>query len=435
MKIFKILTPFVLFLSLFSYSYVLSEEIDPNAAKERKQQLEKELSNIESQIDGYRSVITEKQNESASLERDIAIYDAKIKKAKLEIQKLDLEIVKTSEGIGRRSVKIKVLSDKKIREKDSLSELIRKANELDGVGLGELVLGYENFSDFFVVTDSFESIHKSIQSSIDEIRGTTEVLEKEKDQLEDRKAEQIRLKTARDMEKKKLAETEDQKKQLLKVTKGLEKSYQSMLAARQKDAAKIRSQLFLLSGSPSIPFEKAVEYANMVWKTLKIRPAFLLGIITEESNLGSNVGKGNWKQDLSHIKCAKQREAFVKITSELGLDPDMMPVSKKQWYGYCGGAMGPAQFMPTTWLAYKNSIAKVSGNNPPNPWNPKDAFVASGLLLRDNGAAAGGYEAERRAALRYLAGSNWKNPSYGFYGDDVMEFAAKYQEQIDIINK
>lgn len=103
--------------------------------------------------------------------------------------------------------------------------------------------------------------------------------------------------------------------------------------------------------------------------------------------------------------------------------------------------MGSAQFMPTTWwepvkgTGYKKMVAKITGNNPPNPWNPLDAFVASGLLLKDNGASAGGYAAERKAALKYLAGSRWNKPAYAFYGNDVMEFAAEYQEQIDIINK
>jgi membrane-bound lytic murein transglycosylase B len=97
--------------------------------------------------------------------------------------------------------------------------------------------------------------------------------------------------------------------------------------------------------------------------------------------------------------------------------------------------MGPAQFMPTTWLIYKNKISEITGNNPPNPWNPQDAFVAASLLLKDNGAANGDYAAERKAALKYLAGSNWNKSAYSFYGDDVMELANKYQNMIDIITK
>ena len=95
--------------------------------------------------------------------------------------------------------------------------------------------------------------------------------------------------------------------------------------------------------------------------------------------------------------------------------------------------MGPAQSMPTTWQLYKNEVARLTGHNPPNPWDPLDAFMAAALLLKDNGAAEGTYAAERRAALRYLAGGNWKKPAYSFYGDDVMALTSKYQEQINII--
>jgi len=434
-KFFKPLIVLLASFVFFHFTPSLAEEVNQNAAKERREELQKRLDNLDSQIGALDSIIQQKRTESASLERDIAIFDAKIKKAKLEIQKLDGEIAKTKTGIVQRTEQIKVLSDKSEKKKDSLAELIRKNNEMDSTGLAEIVLGYQKISDFFVVEDTLEPIHRLIQDTLDEIRSTKKQTEKEKDDLTERQAEQVQLKAAQERERKKLAANEEEKKNLLKISKGVEKGYQAIMALKQKDAATIRSQLFLLSGSPSISFEKAVEYANLVWGKLKVRPAFLLGVIREESNLGANVGKGNWKEDLAHPNCAKQRTAFVQITSELGLDPDLLPVSKKVWYGYCGGAMGPAQFMPTTWLLYKKGISNITGNNPPNPWDPKDAFVASGLLLKDNGAAAGGYEAERKAALKYLAGSNWNKKAYAFYGNDVMEFAADYQEQIDIINK
>ena len=434
----KFLKPIIVLLAFFVFFHFtpsLAEEVNQNAAKERKEELQKQLDNLDSQIGALDSIIQQKRTESASLERDIAIFDAKIKKAKLEIQRRDAEIAKTKTGISQKSEQIITLSAKSEKKKDSLAELIRKNNEMDSTGLAEIILGYQKMSDFFVTGDTLEPIHRLIKDTLDEIKTTKKQTEKEKDDLTEYQAEQIQLKAAQEMERKKLAANEAEKKNILKITQGVEKGYQAIMALKQKDAATIRSQLFLLSGSPSISFEKAVEYANLVWNKLKVRPAFLLGVIREESNLGANVGKGNWKEDLAHPNCAKQRTAFTQITSELGLDPDLLPVSKKVWYGYCGGAMGPAQFMPTTWLLYKKGISNITGNNPPNPWNPKDAFVASGLLLKDNGAAAGGYEAERKAALKYLAGSNWNKKAYAFYGNDVMEFAADYQEQIDIINK
>lgn len=410
-----------------------AQTVNPEAIGNRRSQLEKELSVLESQIEGFRSLITGKQQESATFERDIAILDAQIKKAQLEIKARDIAIGRLVETIGEKSDTIDEFLAKVQREKSSLSELLRRLNELDQTSLIEALLGYENFSDFFVELDTLDTIQESIHQSIAVIRDTKTETEQEIDNLESRKAEEIQLKGLQVLEKKRVEEREAEKKNLLKITKGKEAEYQKVLSAKQKDAATIRSQLFLLTGSPSIPFERAVELANKAFQKTGVRPAFLLGIIAEESNLGANVGTGNWKTDLSHSRCAKQRDAFVQITSELGLNPDLMPVSKKAWYGYCGGAMGPAQFIPTTWQLYKNSVAKHTGHNPPSPWDPEDAFMASALLLKDNGAAEGTYTAERRAALRYLAGSNWNKSAYAFYGDDVMALAAKYQEQMNII--
>ena len=161
-----------------------------------------------------------------------------------------------------------------------------------------------------------------------------------------------------------------------------------------------------------------------------MRPAVILGILREESNLGENVGTGNWKVDMHPTR---DQPVFGELMKELGLNPDTMPVSKKPSYGW-GGAMGPAQFIPSTWVLYKDRIARISGENPPSPWTPRTAIFASALLMADNGADAGTRAAERLAALRYFAGwANARKAAYAFYGDDVMSFADRYQKDIDIL--
>jgi hypothetical protein len=37
--------------------------------------------------------------------------------------------------------------------------------------------------------------------------------------------------------------------------------------------------------------------------------------------------------------------------------------------------------------------------------------------------------------MMYLAGSNWQKASLSFYGDQVMDRAANFQEQIDILEE
>ncbi len=427
----RIISAFLLF--LFFILSVSAQTPSSSAILERRAQLEADLAALEKEIEDYRGLIQSKQNEAQSLQRDIAILDAQIKKAQLEIKARTLAISRLAGQISEKTETISLLEEKIGRERASLAELLRKLHEFDQSSLVEIMLGYDNLSEFFVQADSFDTIQEALAISFDKIRSDRDLTEKERDDLEERKAEEVQLKGLQELEKKRIEEREAEKKKILQATRGQEQAYQKILGERAKSAATIRAQLFLLVGSPSIPFEKAMEYALLAQKATGVRPAFLLGVIAEESNLGANVGTGNWKTDLAHARCAKQREAFQDITSRLGLNPDLMPVSKRAWYGYCGGAMGPAQFIPTTWLLYENKIAEITGRRPPNPWDPEDAFVAAALLLRDNGATEKTYEAEHRAALKYLAGSNWRKAAYRFYGDDVMALARKYQEQIDIL--
>jgi len=419
---------------LFSYSqYSRAEELDPSAVLEARRLLEEKLKQTEAEIAALSTTQKELEGQSSSLSRDISLLDTKIKKSKLEIKARTIAIAQLEDGIYKKNATITTLDNKTQEQRESLSELIRQTNELDEVNIFELMLGYNKMSDFFVDIDSIVTLQDSVQQSLDEIKVNIITTEKEKDTLIDKKTEEAELKKFQEIEKKKIEVAEAEKKKLLKETKGQEATYKKLADAKKKDAASIRSQLFFLTGSPSIPFEKAVEFANFANSATGIRPAFLLGVITEESNLGKNVGTGSMAVDMAGTKCTKLREAFIRVTEELGLDPNTMPVSKKAWYGSCGGAMGPAQFMSTTWEGYKKRIAAVTGHNPPNPWDPQDAFVASALYLTDAGAKYGNKESERIAALKYLAGSNWNKSAYRFYGDDVMEFAAKYQEQIDII--
>jgi len=406
-----------------------------------KAQLEKDLAVLEAEIDAQEVLLQGKQRERVSYERDVAILEAQIEKAKLGIRARDIAISKLNQDIGGKEAVIGSLNEKLDREKESLSQLIRKTNEIDNMSLAEVVLGTQNLSEFFEDLDSFDSIKVALNDSFKEIEGTKSDTESQKRTLQVKQEEELELRDIQNLQKRKIEVQEAEKQAIVDATKGVEAEYQKLIKSKEKSAAQIRSELFALRGSAAIPFEQALELANIASAKTGVRPAFLLGVIAEESNLGENVGTGNWKTDLYecyqsigyYTSAEKQKAAFLKLTADLGLNPDTLPVSRKPWYG-CGGAMGPAQFMPTTWALYVDRIAKATGHNPPSPWDNGDAFMASAILLMDNGADKGTAYSERLAALRYLAG--WKNaekPAYSFYGDDVMALSAKYQKLIDIL--
>ncbi len=397
---------------------------------EKRAQLEQELAGLEKEIEVQQQVLQEKQRQSVSLERDITIFDTKIQSAQLSIKARNLAISKLKREIDLKSQTIAELNNKLGRQKESLGQLLRKTRELDSYTLVEVMLGTKNLSRFFEDVESFTAIKASLEDSFIQIDKTKQAAAKEQEYLQDNQQEEEELRRLQELQKIRLEADKTEKRQLLNATKGEEKKYQEIVEAKKRSAASIRSQLFSLRGSEAIPFEKALEYANLASAKTGVRPAFILGLIKNESRLGEYIGTGSWRVDMHPTR---DQPIFLEITRRLGLNPDDMPVSKKPWYGW-GGAMGPAQFIPSTWILYEDRIATLSGHTPPNPWIPLDAFMAAAVLLKDNGAAKGGEAAERLAALRYFAG--WKNATkkaYAFYGEDVLAYAAEFQELIDIL--
>ncbi|HBH71643.1 MAG: Peptidase M23 [Parcubacteria group bacterium GW2011_GWC1_42_11] len=424
----------------------------------RRAKLEAELAIIDKEINDQKNVLEQKQKEGVSLERDVAILNAQIQKAKLSIRARNLSIAGLVEDIGTKNRTIEKYSAKIDRERESLSGLVRRTNELDSYSLVEVALSDKDFSEFFVDLDNFQYVEDSIRISLEEVGVAKKNTEEEKKILEEKKAEETDLRKVQELEKKRIEAREAEKKNILKITKGQEIAYQKILKEKQQSAAQIRAELFSLSGSTAISFEKALAYARAAAEKTGVRPAVILGIIAEESNLGQNVGKGTWTVDMHKTRDVP---VFKYLTSLLGLNPDSMPVSKKVWYGY-GGAMGPAQFIPSTWACFsgyintttgkcsknadgswdgpweyqqnKDRVGKLTGNFPPNPWDPKDAFMASAIYLADSGADKKTSRSEFISAMCYLAGcGNVNKKSLQFYGDDVMCLALKYQKNIDIL--
>jgi len=214
------------------------------------------------------------------------------------------------------------------------------------------------------------------------------------------------------------------------------------LSDAQKKAAEIRSRLYQLLGvSKAITFGEAVEIASWASGQTGVRAAFLLAVLTQESNLGKNVGTCNRPGDPPEkgwrviMKPERDQEPFLAITKELGMDPDITPVScpmkdkNGKQLGW-GGAMGPAQFIPSTWMGYKSKVTAITGKTA-NPWDIRDAFIAAAIKLKADGA--GSENGEWAAAMKYFSGST--NTKYRFYGDNVVAMADKYQADIDALEK
>jgi membrane-bound lytic murein transglycosylase B len=401
------------------------------AVNDFKSNLQKDLQTIESQINEYRDRISAAQNETKTLNREIQLLGNKIKQSELEIKQTELVIQQTQLGINEKGDEIQAQELKLGREKILLAQYLQGIHEFDQESMVELIFSQKSLSGIFSEFNALETIQQKTYETITQIREIKDSLEAEKDDLTQKKEEEVQLKALQLAQRAGLAAQQKQNKDLLAQTKGQESAFQKLLQKAKSDATAIKKQIYMLEGvGLSMTLEEAYNHAKFAADRTGVRPAFLLAVLKQESSWGTNVGTGTWKKDMRPI----DQKAFVQICDELNLDPDKMPVSRKPSYGW-GGAMGPAQFLPSTWLAYKDQIAKATGHNPPSPWDIDDAFTASAIKLAKDGASQRTSDTEWKAAMIYFAGSNWGKKVYSFYGDSVMELAEIIQGQLDIITK
>lgn len=433
------LASFVLF--GFNLASAQSSDLTP----EQEASLRAQLADIENQIKQQQGILTQKAGEGVSIQRDIDILNARIKQAQLKIKAKELSINKLGKDITIKTNTITALDTRIDRGRDSLQQIIQRTREIDNFSYAEAMLSTQNISEFFIDLDSFASIKQSLQTHLDDIKNAKTQNENVKKDLDTKRNEEIDIKVSVEKEKKVIESSEAEKKRLLALNKNEQQNYKTSIANNTKKATEIRNQLFKLRDAAAIKFGDAVTYAKAASAVSGTRAAFILAIIQQESNLGANVGscyltdsstgagvrKSNGAAVPNLMKASRDVQPFLDITSALGRDPYKTLVSCPLNVGY-GGAMGPSQFIPSTWKLFENKIARSLGKSASDPWNPQDAFMASGFYLADLGATSQSYTAERNAACRYYSGRSCSG-SNTFYGNQVMARVSAIQANIDIL--
>ncbi|OGG56137.1 hypothetical protein A3D71_02955 [Candidatus Kaiserbacteria bacterium RIFCSPHIGHO2_02_FULL_55_20] len=424
---------------------LVPHEVRAATSIEERAALQAQLDQIEKDIANNQGTLGTLQQQRTTLERDIAILDNKIRIAQLQIKKSDTTLTQLKGNIIEKQQSIVQVDAKVARSEASLAQLLRRTREIDDLSLVQMALG-ESLEKFFQDIDDFQSIQRALGESFIEMAALREDLSGHKAALEEKEDEAQKVRQVQVLAKQAVLNDEKEKQAILSATKGQEKTYQQIIADKKKQAAAIRAALFGLRDTGAIPFGTAYDYAKKAASQTGVRAALILAILTQESNLGENtgscyvrdlatgagVGKNTGKAFAKVMNPKNDTQPFRTITETLGLDWTTTQVSCPQSTGY-GGAMGPSQFIPSTWMLYKSRLSSQTGVDFPDPWNAQTAILATGLLMEDNGGGGGTKTAERRAALRYFAGGNWNNPRFAFYGDSVMQLADKIQAEIDIL--
>lgn len=434
----------LVFILLIIFSFIFGSVAAPTSGgvlaaqsdneKERKA-LESQLAELENEISQYETEITQYKKQGKNLQSEIKKMEAQIAKLNLQIRAVNLSLNKLDAEIKSTQTQINQTESDIDFNKKNLSQTLQTLYENDSKNLIEILFKNPQLSDFFTDLNNLLAVQDNLRLVIIKIAEAHQKLIDQKEVLALGRADAAALKAYQDSQKTSIQKTQTEKDSLLKVTKGKETEYQKLLTETKKTAAEIRKQIFKFLGGGELEFGDAYQLAKMAEKATGVRAALILAVLDRESALGKNVGNCDYK---TAMHPTRDIPIFLEIIKELGfeknLESGIIKVSCANADGAFGGAMGPAQFIPSTWAVYSDKISQLTGNDPASPWNNADAFMATALYLKDAGAGAGASLAnERKAAAKYYAGSRWSNYLWT-YGARVIAQAQEFEEDIAILS-
>lgn len=405
-------------------------------------ELQKQLKDIERQIADYEKQLKDVRSEKNTLANKLKQLNAQRAKLNLQIQQTKALLNDTANKLDQTQGRIAVEAERLEHLRGQMSIVLQELYRQDQRGLIEILLSGSDLSDFFAEISGYAQINDGLSSILDQTKRVTQSLKEQEERLVDQKQQQENLFAIIQLQNQEVVSTIGVQDALLQQTKGKEANYQTALSDTKKRATEIKNRIYnLIEVGKKVTFGEAVAVADWASSHTGVRSAFLLAILTQESNLGKNVGTCNRPNDPPSkswkvvMKPERDHEPFKKITSALNLPIDTTPVScpMKDALGNqvgWGGAMGPAQFIPSTWMSYAPKVEAISGKTA-NPWDMRDAFLASALYLKALGA--GSKSGEWAAAMKYFSGST--NERFRFYGDNVVKLAEQYQQDIDDLKK
>jgi len=427
------------------------QEINVEENNKKIDQIKEEIRQVQSEVDKYDLEIKAQQKKARTLKSEVSIYknriyknELEVKETKLATEEAEFEIEETENKISES--KIKIEKDRALLK--DFVQLLYSYEQEDSII--EMMITRKNLSDFFNEVDAVESVKDEIFETIVNLRNEKEEAKLRNEELEEQNEERYSLIQMRLDQSSSLDNLKKQKNELLEITKGEEKQFQQLLEENKNILPSLKAQLHdLQSLGQKIEFTDALSASEYASSVTGVRQEFILAIFQVETRWGELKGTGNWEDDLYkcylrlskiypsreayYIKRAEmEKNAFFSIVNRLDLDPMSVTVSKEPKYG-CGGAMGFAQFLPSTWVAYEGRVSAITGSHPPNPWDLADALVTMAVKVSDiKGVTNGDPNAEYEAAGRYIGGGAWrKKPAAIEYVNRVMLFTELYARDLN----
>jgi len=261
-----------------------------------------------------------------------------------------------------------------------------------------------------------DRIQTELRTALEEIQNVKEKMEKEKRAMKKDMEEKLEHKKIQEYSRYSLEVKQEQQEYLLLALDEAKTPLEREMARIQAELMELREAMgriqsyltgWLLGQRPT--WSQIFAAVSSASNRASVDMFTMLAILQVESSFrttaGSNAGspQGNLKRchDYRYDDepfCSTQKKVFEEICAELGLNKNIVPISPAY-------AMGPAQFIPTTWRGYQRLYSGLR-----NPWNLNDAVLAMAYKLKRGGIR--GYNP---------GGASWYVPK-------VKSIAAKWKE-------
>ncbi len=356
-------------------------------------------SSIRDDIDKYNKKLKVAQEE-------LALEQSQLYKNQSKISTTKNLIAQLTSDMAKKEQELQDLNSQEEANKKMLSEYIRQIYYLDQDDyLVSLPISKENLGELSSSFDGMLGVKAKIISSLETINDTKNQVEQVKSDLADLQESNAQTLAVQQSQQTAIA--------------GSVQETQATVAQLQAKLNKLRSTLSSFLGE-SLDMSDVVDAVKYAEKKTGVRKEFLFAVLDKETDLGRFTGGCTYDKS----KMGSTNLTYFKgICDDLGYNYKKMKVSCALSYGI-GGAMGVAQFMPSTWMGYKDDIANKTGNNPADPWSLKDGIMGMALYLKNKGGDS--KSGEYQAAAMYYCGSNWKRTVCKNYADTVTSWAKGY---------
>jgi peptidoglycan hydrolase CwlO-like protein len=361
--------------------------------------------------------INKLEKKAEQVQQDLNASQSQLNQVQSQVYSTQNIIKKTEEDISRKEGELDNLNNRLELNRNILRTYIREIYYLSQEDpLIRLALGKQNLGELVVNFDSLVNVKEKVLATIEEIDKTKEEIEGVKNKLATKKEEHEKI----------LVDKKEEQGQIY----GDVQEKKLTLAEIQKKMSRLRSMLSAFLGK-SFTLDDVVREVKYASGKTGVRKEFIFAMLDKETDLGRFTGGCYYSKGKNpvkkHMKSADQ-SAFLDLMDELGYGDNDQKLSCWPGYGY-GGAMGIAQFMPSTWLGYKTAIKNYTGHNPPNPWNITDGIIGMAEKLKRAGAASKSKE-HYAAKVYYCGGSSspYWNTRCEAYADTVISWSKGYDD-------